>query len=299
MGKRSNQQPVVRLILHKWLLFLIPVLLGIPGISRGAYVSIPQIKSELELEGEARSFWFTVVAEEQEYAEKVLIEMEKVLGRIRRDLNLKRRLSKKCLVLVWSSEKDFSEGIIALGLWGGMGAKAFYVPSGGRLPHILCFYRDEDLFPELLPHELTHLVLHITLDPSGKCPLPLWLDEGLAECQTAKDFGETAANIREARKSGEYIPLEELVSFNRYPRERERIRLFYAESTALVKFLLSNETYPGEFFQLAKRLSFWGGGFMKSFRKTYGRKYSDYSALEDDFIKFIEANAVLDLFPVQ
>ncbi len=212
------------------------------------------------------------------------------MDRIRGDLHIKKqRLGKRCLVLAWDSEEKYIEGVIAMNMW--HGSTAFYLPSYSRRPHMICFYRDEELFSQVLPHELTHLILKIALDPSGKCPIPLWLNEGLAECETTRPFNEVARDILKAKKKREYIPLRELVLFQNYPEDFDRCHLFYLEAAGLVRFLLERETYPGEFFELAKRLVFWGGDFISIFKKTYSRKYPDFTVLENSFEQFIEENA--------
>jgi len=253
---------------------------------------VPSLKRVLELEGEARSFWFTVLSDDREFSREVLKNLEDVFARVRGDLNITRRLGKKCLVLVWNDREEFVKGVVArMGIWDGASSKAFYAASCEGGPHLICMYRADDLFTEILPHELTHLILAIALDPSGSRPIPLWLNEGLAECQTAQPLAERAAAIRTAKEEGNYIPIRELVRFNGYPDDFDRCRLFYEESAALVKFLLEEETYPGEFFELAKRLTFWGGDFLSVFNKLYNRRYTSFDILEESFGRFIDVNA--------
>lgn len=274
---------------------LLPALLAAmfcAAAARAADISIPGLKRSLKMAGEANSFWFTVLAADQELARDVLKAAEETLARVRRDLAITRPPAKKCLILVWGDQEAYVKGVVlSLGIRDGLDSKAFYVPSGDLRPHVVCLYRDQEMLSRILPHELTHLVLKIFLNPSGKYPIPLWLNEGLAECETDQPLDLPAGAVRKAKREGAYIPLQLLTAYRNYPEDFDRCRLFYEESACLVRFLLEEETYPGEFFELAKMLSFWGGEFIEGLKKVYGRKYGDFAFLEEDFGRFIEKHA--------
>ena len=95
-------------------------------------------------------------------------------------------------------------------------------------------------------HEYTHALVHLNF--SG---LPLWLDEGLAEF-----FGNTTLGEKESRtgtidpntlaflQQNRLIPVETLLQVDHtspYYNEANRASVFYAESWALVHYLMMNE----------------------------------------------------------
>jgi len=94
-------------------------------------------------------------------------------------------------------------------------------------------------------HEYTHALLHLNF--SG---LPLWLDEGLAEF-----FGNSSLGEKESRtgtvdedtlvflQGNRLIPIETLLQVDhtsKYYNEANRASVFYAESWALVHYLMMN-----------------------------------------------------------
>src|SRR5438552_6591501 len=94
-------------------------------------------------------------------------------------------------------------------------------------------------------HEYTHALLHLNF--SG---LPLWLDEGLAEF-----FGNSSLGEKESRtgtvdadtlaflQENRLIPIEALLQVDhtsKFYNEANRASVFYAESWALVHYLMMN-----------------------------------------------------------
>jgi hypothetical protein len=88
---------------------------------------------------------------------------------------------------------------------------------------------------KVIPHELTHAVLHeITAPPFGE--IPRWLHEGLAvRSEGGMDLEERAA-LEDAIRYNTLISLRVLNS--PFPDQRERAILSYAESNSLVEFII-------------------------------------------------------------
>ena len=94
----------------------------------------------------------------------------------------------------------------------------------------------------LLAHEYVHILLRAAVPEP-----PAWLDEGVAEFWSTAKIENGAAKVGEARRdyvdtlrSRDWIPLRELLKIERgrYPTNSRRLRLQYAQSWALVHFLL-------------------------------------------------------------
>src|SRR5437764_6989785 len=96
-----------------------------------------------------------------------------------------------------------------------------------------------------LYHEYTHALLHLNF--SG---LPLWLDEGLAEFYGNSLLGEKESRIGTIDETHLYIlqqnkllPIEGLLNVEQsspYYNEADQASVFYAESWAVVHYLLLN-----------------------------------------------------------
>ncbi len=88
-----------------------------------------------------------------------------------------------------------------------------------------------------LVHELTHLVVRqATFGPYGQ--LPVWLDEGLATYNEGELDPVLRSSLQQAASKGELISVRSLCSpFSAYT---DKARLSYAQSYAIVEYLLDN-----------------------------------------------------------
>jgi tetratricopeptide (TPR) repeat protein len=97
-----------------------------------------------------------------------------------------------------------------------------------------------------LYHEYTHALLHLNF--TG---LPLWLDEGLAEFYGNSQLGEKESKVGTIDETHLYIlgqnrlqPIETLLNVERsspHYNEANRASVFYAESWALIHYLMMDE----------------------------------------------------------
>ena len=95
---------------------------------------------------------------------------------------------------------------------------------------------DGNLLTQVLPHELTHLVLH---EYFGERQIPLALNEGLAMYMERGRAGKYESGLAEAVKAGKYIPFRTLYASMAYPKEAGHVGVFYAESASATRFLVS------------------------------------------------------------
>jgi hypothetical protein len=87
----------------------------------------------------------------------------------------------------------------------------------------------------MVPHELSHLVLHQATDNPYNSP-PAWLDEGLAVVAQETPDGRFPGIIRDAARRGTLIPLRALNSS--FPLDPNEAVQSYAQSGAIVAFML-------------------------------------------------------------
>lgn len=93
-----------------------------------------------------------------------------------------------------------------------------------------------NLLIELLPHELTHLVLQ---EYFGERPIPRALNEGLAMYMEAGNRGDKYGGpAYEAVLRGKPFPLSELYAAFRYPKNPTMVWLFYSQSASATRFLV-------------------------------------------------------------
>ena len=101
---------------------------------------------------------------------------------------------------------------------------------------------DANLLTQVLPHELTHLVLH---EYFGERPIPLALNEGLAMYMERGRAGKYESGLAEAVRAGKYIPFRTLYASMAYPKEAGHVGVFYAESASATRFLVSELKIDG------------------------------------------------------
>jgi hypothetical protein len=97
---------------------------------------------------------------------------------------------------------------------------------------------DEVEVRRIIPHELSHQVLHqVVENPYGG--VPFWLNEGLAVHNQEVRDPDYDQRVKQAAEENRLIPLEALASS--FPADPDQARLSYAESQAIVEYIL--DTY--------------------------------------------------------
>lgn len=100
---------------------------------------------------------------------------------------------------------------------------------------------DLDEARRIIPHELSHQVLHQAVEnPYGG--LPLWFDEGLAVYNQETPDTFFPIIIERAATTDQLIPLDALASS--FPADTDRALLSYAQSHSVVAYMI--ETYGNE-----------------------------------------------------
>ena len=127
-----------------------------------------------------------------------------------------------------------------------------------------------------LYHEYTHALMHVNFPP-----LPLWLDEGFAEFYGNTLIGDKQFTIGKINIShlqllqqSKLIPVEVLLQVDHrspYYNEETRASIFYAESWALVHFLLTDPDTRKQQL-LTQFLQAWSksGNQVEAARQTFG-----------------------------
>jgi len=134
-----------------------------------------------------------------------------------------------------------------------------------------------------LGHEITHLVVHRFFG-SG---VPIWLNEGYAEYasilgyaayQRARNYISKPASDPIAPE--DFMPLEKLADAMAYPADVKEVRVFYAESEKLVRFLIKDDTQ--KFVEFLDAMSK-GNKMETALSKAYGGRFTGVGGLENEF----------------
>ena len=94
---------------------------------------------------------------------------------------------------------------------------------------------DDPFVETVIPHELTHLVFDTAVDNPYHAP-PKWLNEGIATYLSEGYTASRRADVREAVRAAELMPLSALAG--QFPTMRERFSLAYGETASAVDYLV-------------------------------------------------------------
>ncbi|HYC62879.1 MAG TPA: hypothetical protein VEK79_25285 [Thermoanaerobaculia bacterium] len=227
--------------------------------------------------------WITVTADEFQFISNAspaktldiardMLRMRAAIGQI---TNLKIRSTLPTKVFLFTGERRFGAYRDAL-----LQRKAENV--GGLFAHAdtgnFIVMRTDDEVDRIVYHELTHYLVQNTI-----AGLPLWFNEGLAEYYStfrtdgkSMQIGRPVAEHVLWLRSEPLIPLRELLATTKESpiyNEGERIGVFYAQSWALLHYLLVD---PERRSRLGQFLSHLGSGKSvdEAFTAAFAMKYA-------------------------
>ena len=178
--------------------------------------------------------------------------------------------------------KNHAEYVKETGQPGWSGGTAGIVAHGPLTHRVIYLYAGApNLFSNILPHEITHLVFMQIMGP--KANIPLWLNEGLAVYEQ-KDKGRSLKIIAARNMTkNDYIKLDDLIKYEKAPDGRAE--LFYGASAGLVEYLfvvLSRTCYV-KMISLLKQ----GASSYEAFSKAYGKVFKSFSSMERGWKKYM------------
>ncbi len=190
---------------------------------------------------------------------------------------------KRTEIIVYPDRRAFSEAT-GQPIWSRGGAIRDGIFRNGRL--IVTFWQEDGFLEGVLPHEISHLILHDYIGSSQI--IPVWLDEGLAQFQEKDKVAVADMVVCNAIKNGDgYIPFAEFIKadFRYSGMDKEKIRLFYAQSLSVVAFLI-HRYGSNSFGRLCHYLRD-GMDFSIALKKAYPVIFKDIFMLERKWIKYI------------
>ena len=144
-------------------------------------------------------------------------------------------MDKKCKIYLFSNLSDWKEFLATnrgkVLEW----YEAFTIENAMEI----YLYETKDtsnMVGNILPHELTHVVLHTVVGDLSHTPL--WFQEGLAQLHDERRREDSSRMVRTMQRTNVYIPLNALVSLKGYPADAEKVSSFYLESLVLMDLLL-------------------------------------------------------------
>jgi Peptidase MA superfamily len=189
------------------------------------------------------------------------------------------RLESGAPLLIFAAKDEETAKSLAPYLWKAKGAKpaGYFQQSWERKFALIRLDAWNTGFGghEIVFHEYTHSLLHINAHW-----LPTWMDEGIAEFYAYTKFREndtligTPTERYRTLQWRSFIPIETLISVNHaspYYQDEDKTQMFYAESWALIHYLLFSPNIDGtkklnDFFQKLQQ----GEEQKKAFQEVFG-----------------------------
>ncbi len=164
--------------------------------------------------------------------------------------------------------------------------------QGFALPHtglyksrlIVSFANQPGFVDEILPHEISHLVLHDLIGFDK--PIPLFFDEGVAQLVGKRDEAVQLPILARLLANGALIPVTELLTYSLRGQEDSReVSMFYVESLYIVDFLI--KTYGKEKFKELCRYLRDGRGFEEALKGAYYPILMSMEDLQAAWVKYV------------
>lgn len=101
---------------------------------------------------------------------------------------------------------------------------------------IVTFRQETEFLDGLLPHEVSHLILHDFIKDS---PIPVWFDEGVAQLQERGKSAAAQRIMQELVGDARHVPFSIFSGLDiRQENDPVKARVFYAQSLSVVDFLV-------------------------------------------------------------
>jgi len=150
---------------------------------------------------------------------------------------------------------------------------------------IIVSYRDQPNFLEvILPHEVTHLILHDFIGFDR--PIPRFFDEGVAQLEQKDDSLSHMDVMVHLIVGGKIIPLQDLLRYDlmAHKNDAESVSIFYVESLYIVDFLV--KTYGKDAFKDLCRHLRDGDDFEQALKSTYYPTIDSMQTLQEKWFDY-------------
>jgi hypothetical protein len=150
---------------------------------------------------------------------------------------------------------------------------------------IIVSFRDQPNFIEvLLPHEITHLILHDFIGFDR--PIPRFFDEGVAQLEQRDDSLSHMDVMSKLIIGGKIIPLPDLLAYDlmAHKNDVESVSIFYVESLYIVDFLV--KTYGKDAFKEMCRHLRDGDSFEQALKSSYYPTIDSMQTLQEKWTEY-------------
>ena len=230
-------------------------------------------------------FVYYQAKEDQDLAKNFLRQAENYYQKIGTQLGYTRygdfwTWEERAKILIFHNQKSFVEATGQPAWTTGYADRDIYLFKS----RVIVTYKQEKQFLDgLLPHEISHLILH---DFILKERIPMWFDEGVAQLQEPAKKDVAAGIMHTLILKRAYIPFEILAALDiRKETDTGKVQAFYAQSLSIVEFLL--EKYGSDSFSRLCRYLKDGKDFEKALSSAYTNTIGSMKDLEQKWLAYM------------
>jgi hypothetical protein len=154
--------------------------------------------------------------------------------------------------------------------------------------HSIKTYKQENVFIDvILPHELTHLMLHDYI--RRKAVIPIWFEEGLAQLSEKIEHDRSKVFIKQIIRDNSYLPVDVLANFDiRTVDDEKVVAVFYLQSASIVRFLIDNYGKL-KCMELLQHLRS-GKDMLTALASVYSSDIRGYQDLEKKWVRYMQTH---------
>ena len=151
---------------------------------------------------------------------------------------------------------------------------------------IVSYKGQPDFLEVILPHEITHLILHDFIGFDR--PIPRFFDEGVAQLEQKDDSLNHMDVVSHLITAGKIIPLPELLDYDlkAHKDDARSISIFYVESLYIVDFLV--KTYGKDAFKVMCRSLRDGDTFEQALKSSYYPTLDSMQTLQEKWFEYVK-----------
>lgn len=148
-------------------------------------------------------------------------------------------------------------------------------------------FKQESLFREdILPHEISHLLLHDYLG-FGRF-IPIWFDEGIAQLQQQSRQQPVKQLMKQVVAKQNHIPFKVMMSLDiRKEKDEQKVIIFYSQSLSVVQFMI--QKFGRSSFQRLLREMKNGMDLQKALLKVYRPYFSSIQEFEEKWLQYAKS----------
>jgi len=147
----------------------------------------------------------------------------------------------------------------------------------GRQRMIVTFKQESMFLDGILPHEISHLMLHDFIGHDKN--IPVWFDEGIAQLQEKETLSKANELMKMLVSRDQYIPFPALLNYDiRKETDPRNVAVFYAQSVSVTDFMI--RSYGNYEFGILCRAMKNGRSFEQAIEATYVQAAPSMEELE-------------------